>query len=91
MSLYPGFFKEVLFRGFLISGLKGFGLSDDRCNIFQAIILGVGHVMSWGMPSWIFLLAMTWQAMLGYVLGKLHFKTNSLLSCILFHGFLNAI
>lgn len=32
-SLYPGVFEEVLYRGLLISGLKGFGLKDEHTNI----------------------------------------------------------
>jgi hypothetical protein len=37
-SLHPGVFEEVLYRGLLISGLKGFGLKDEHTNIIQAII-----------------------------------------------------
>ncbi|MDF2880491.1 MAG: hypothetical protein K0R54_1048 [Clostridiaceae bacterium] len=90
-SLYPGFFEEVLFRGFLISGLRGFGFSDDKCNIIQSIIFGIGHVMSWGTATWVFMLSTASQVMLGYVLGKMYFKTKSLLPCILFHGLIDAM
>lgn len=90
-SAYPGIFEEVLYRGFFISGLKGFGFSDDTCNIVQAIIFGISHVMSWGTTSWIFLLSTAAQAMLGYVLGKIYFKTKSLVPCILFHGLLDVV
>lgn len=90
-SAYPGFFEEVLYRGFLISGLKGLGLSNNKCNIVQAIIFGISHVMSWGIPSWIFLLSTASQAMVGYLLGKIYFKTESLMPCILFHGLLDSM
>lgn len=89
-SAYPGFFEEVLYRGFLVSGLKGLGLADEKCNIIQAIIFGISHVMSFGIASWMFLLSTSTQAMLGYVLGKIYFKTKSLVPCILLHGLLNA-
>lgn len=85
------FFEEVLFRGFLISGLKGLGLSDNTCNAVQAILFGISHAMSWGAPSLVFLLSLAAQAMMGYVFGKLYYKTKSLLPCILFHALLDSI
>jgi membrane protease YdiL (CAAX protease family) len=90
-SIYPGIFEEVLYRGFFISALKGFGLSNQKCNIIQAVLFGIGHVMSWGTASWVFLLSTAGQAMMGYVLGKVYFKTKSLLPCILLHGLLDAM
>ncbi|AKA70405.1 CPBP family intramembrane glutamic endopeptidase [Clostridium scatologenes] len=91
-SVYPAFYEELLFRGLLISGLKGFELSNNTCNIMQAIIFGTTHIMSWGEPSCLeHLLALSIQIMIGYLLGKLYFKTNSLLPCILFHGLNNTI
>lgn len=91
-SVYPAFYEEILFRGLLISGLKGFELSNNTCNIIQAIIFGIAHIMSWGEPSWwVHLLALSIQIMIGYLLEKLYFKTNSLLPCILFHGLNNTI
>ena len=85
------FFEEVLYRGFLISGLKGFGLSDNVCNAVQAIFFGISHAMSWGTPSLVFLLSLAAQAMMGYALGKLYYKTKSLLPCILFHALLDSL
>lgn len=38
-SLYPAFYEEILFRGLLISALRGFDLSNNKCNIIQAVIL----------------------------------------------------
>lgn len=89
-SAYPGFYEEVLYRGFLISGLKGLGLTDEKCNVIQAIIFGISHamnpIMSSGTFTWVFLLATAVQAMVGYMFGKLYFKTKSLSPCILLHG-----
>lgn len=90
-SIHPGIYEEILFRGFLISGLKGIGLSDEKSNVVQAIIFGASHVMSFGTASWIFLLATAAQAMIGYVLGKLYFKTKSLSPCILLHGLFDVV
>lgn len=90
-SLYPGLIEEVIYRGFLISGLKGMGLNDWKCNIIQAILFGIMHVFSYGNPSWMFLLTTATQVLLGYVLGKVYLKTKSLSPCILLHGLINAI
>lgn len=90
-SIHPGIYEEILYRGFLICGLKGIGLSDEKCNVIQAIIFGASHVMSFGTASWMFLLATAAQAMIGYVLGKLYFKTKSLSPCILLHGLFNVV
>lgn len=88
---YPGFYEEVLYRGLLISALKGLGLDDDKTNILQAILFGIHHIMSWGIASWFFLLSIAAQALLGYVLGKIYFKTKSLMPCILLHGLLDSV
>lgn len=88
-SIYPGIFEEVLNRGLLISGLKGYGISDEKCNIIQAVLFGIGHVGSWGTASLIFLLSTAAQAMAGYILGKVYFKTKSLVPCIILHGLLD--
>lgn len=90
-AAYPGIFEEVLYRGFLISGLKGIGLSDEKCNVIQSIIFGIAHVMSWGAAPKAFILYTTAQAMAGYLLGKVYFKTKSLTPCILLHGLMNVI
>jgi hypothetical protein len=89
-SIYPGIFEEVT-MALLISGLKGFGFSDNKCNILYAIIFGIGHVGSWGTASWIRLLSTACQAMWGYLDVKLYFKTKSLVPCIILHGLTDAI
>jgi membrane protease YdiL (CAAX protease family) len=85
-SLHPGVFEEVLYRGLLISGLEGFGLKDEHTNIIQAIIFGITHVISFGNVPSIFILHTASQIILGYVIGKVYFKTKSLTPCILLHG-----
>jgi membrane protease YdiL (CAAX protease family) len=85
-SLYPGVFEEVLYRGLLISGLKGFGFKDEHTNIIQAIIFGITHVISLGNVPFVFILHTASQVIAGYVLGKVYFRTKSLTPCILLHG-----
>ena len=89
-SIYPGIYEELLFRGLMVSGLKGFGYSDDKCNVIQAVIFGLFHTGSFGVYSWISLLSTAYQAMMGYVFGKVYFKTKSLTPCILLHGLVDA-
>lgn len=86
---YPGIFEETLYRGFLISGLKGLRLNENKCNVIQAVIFGASHVNSWGTGSSIFLLHTAVQAIIGYMFGKLYFKTKSLTPCIILHGLFN--
>lgn len=89
--LYPGLLEEVLYRGFLISGLKGLGITDWKCNIVQAIVFGIIHFLASGNYAWRVLLSTAAQTLMGYVLGTLYFKTKSLTPCILLHGLINAI
>ena len=74
--LYPGLLEEVLYRGFLISGLKGLGIDDWKCNIVQAVIFGIIHVFSGGNYAWKVLLSTASQTLSGYVLGKIYLKTK---------------
>lgn len=89
--LYPGLLEEVLYRGFLISGLKGLGIDNWKCNMIQAILFGITHVFACGNYAWRFLLTTAYQILMGYVFGKIYFKTKSLTPCILLHGLLDAI
>lgn len=84
--LYPGIFEELLYRGLLISGLKSFGLSDEKTNILQAVLFGLSHFISFGNASLLWLLHTAYQIAAGYVIGKVYFKTKSLTPCILLHA-----
>ena len=88
---YPGFLEEVIYRGFLITGLKGIGCNEWKCNVIQSLLFGILHVFAWGSSSWLFLLSTAYQCLLGFALGKIYFKTKSLTPCIFLHGLLDAI
>lgn len=91
-TIYPGIFEEVLCRGFLISGLTGFGVSDNKSNVIQSVVFGVLHmILGGGMFSWVGILPYAAQTLMGYVLGRLYFKTKSLTPCILLHGLMNIV
>lgn len=83
---YPAFSEEMLYRGFLISGLKSFGLSDLKCNIIQSVFFGVMHIFGFGVFTINMLLTTCMQMVIGYVLGKLYFKTKSLVPSIILHA-----
>lgn len=86
---YPGIFEETLYRGFLVSGLRGLGLNENKSNVIQAVIFGASHLNSWGTGFSVFLLHTAFQAIIGYMFGKLYFKTKSLTPCIILHGLFN--
>lgn len=86
-----------MFRGFLISGLLSFNMEKWKANIIQSVIFGLGHcfVVSKGLGFHISALAAilhtSQQMMIGYVLGKIYLKTNSLLPGIILHGLLDGV
>lgn len=86
---YPGIFEETLYRGFLVSGLRGLGINENKSNVIQAVIFGASHLNSWGTGFSVFLLHTAFQAIIGYMFGKLYFKTKSLTPCIILHGLFN--
>ncbi|MTI49912.1 MAG: CPBP family intramembrane metalloprotease [Firmicutes bacterium] len=44
---YPSIVEEVVFRGLLISGLIGYGVSHKKSNIIQSIIFGLIHILNY--------------------------------------------
>jgi hypothetical protein len=72
--------EEILFRGFMYPAFKK-KISKDDAMITSAIIWTIGHETV-GFLSGIFL---------GIVLVKLYERTNSLIPCFIFHGWINGI
>lgn len=91
--LFTGFAEEILFRGFMFSGLKGFKLSDTAANLIQAIVFGLFHLsQTMHMGTGIYAIFSTFAFMLmGYLFGKLYIETKSLPLCILLHTLIDAI
>jgi membrane protease YdiL (CAAX protease family) len=84
---YPALCEEVLWRGILISALRGMRIKNEYCNIIQAVLFGLAHIFMIGTNiSWIFVLHTAVQMIWGYVYGKLYFKTKSLIPGIIFHA-----
>ena len=85
MFIQPALYEEVIYRGFLISALKGFGLDDFNINVVQAIIFGLLHFSIHIQYGWIGVLGTSSQILLGFILGKIYIKSKSLMPCIILH------
>ncbi|QAA32578.1 CPBP family intramembrane glutamic endopeptidase [Clostridium manihotivorum] len=87
---YPALCEEVLWRGILISALRGMRIKNEYCNIIQAVLFGLAHTFMIGTNiSFIFVLHTAVQMIWGYVFGKLYFKTKSLVPGMIFHALFN--
>lgn len=91
ISIYPSFYEEFLYRGLLISWLKQYKLKTWQINIIQSIVFGISHFTLYIDLGWKGFLATGPQALLGYLLGSLYFKTKSLTPGILLHTLLNGM
>lgn len=89
--IYPAYYEELLFRGLLLSGLFGLGLNNMHSNIIQSILFGILHFTLYNKIGPVGVFETSIQIMLGYLLGKLYLKTNSLTPSIIFHVLLNMI
>lgn len=87
----PALIEEILFRGLLISGLKGFSINDESVNIIQSIIFAITHFFMYISMGWIGMLGMSNQALIGFLLGKIYLKTGSITICALCHVLINTL
>ncbi|TCO70678.1 CAAX prenyl protease-like protein [Marinisporobacter balticus] len=88
---YPSIVEEVIFRGYLLSGLLAFGVREDKSNIIQAIVFGVIHVLGFKEISIISFLVISFQVFLGYLFGKIYLSTKSLTPCIILHALIDTL
>lgn len=89
--IYPAFNEEVIFRGLLITGLKGYRLEYWKINILQSIIFGLLHFGVYKGLGFIAIILMGSQIITGYILGIIYYKTKSLTPCILFHALIDIV
>ena len=90
--LLIGFVEEVLFRGFLFKALlKKDG--EKAAIIVSAVTFGIGHIVNLlnGKALGETLFQIVFAVALGFVLVILFHRTGSLIPCILFHSFNNAL
>ncbi|WP_446899646.1 lysostaphin resistance A-like protein [Clostridium sp. LBM24168] len=93
-AIYPAFYEELVFRGILISGLLALKIEDWKINILQALIFGITHILANKQVQFDYTISASLcsiQFLMGYILGKIYFKTKSLFPCIIFHTILDTI
>jgi membrane protease YdiL (CAAX protease family) len=87
--IQPAFVEEYIYRGLLISGLLGLGLCPSKTNILQSFIFGIIHINQYPQFGILCFIPTIAQMLLGFIMGKIYFKTNSLTPCIIFHWLWN--
>lgn len=88
---YPSIVEEVIFRGFLLSGLLAIGIREPKANIIQALVFGLIHALPPNELTIISLLSTSMQMYIGYLIGKVYLSTKSLTPCIILHGLIDTI
>lgn len=88
---YPSIVEELIFRGFLLTGLIYVGMKSDKANILQAILFGMIHISNYNSYSFVNILACSVQICMGYILGKIYLETKSLTPCIFLHALLDTL
>lgn len=89
--LLVGFLEELIFRGLLF---KGMAKNNVRTAIIvSALTFGIGHIVNLlnGKALGETLFQIVFAVALGFVLVILFYRTGSLIPCILFHSFNNAL
>lgn len=76
----PPLVEETAFRGLILNYLKKAGAGFFAANLFQAVLFGIFHMN---------LVQGIYAALLGFLLGYLAYRYESLLIPILLHGLFN--
>jgi hypothetical protein len=84
--IQPAFVEEYIFRGLLISGLLSFGLDSFKTNMLQSLLFGIVHINQYPQLGILCFIPTIAQVLVGFILGKIYLKTNSLTPCIIFHA-----
>lgn len=80
VAVMPGICEEIMFRGNILKGYKSLG--ENKAILYTAILFGLFHFNFQNLFGPIFL---------GFILGILNKKTNSIYSSIVGHSFNNAL
>lgn len=88
---YPSIVEEVIFRGFLLSGLLSIGIRETKANIIQAVVFGLIHTLPPNELTLISILSTSMQMYMGYLIGRLYLSTKSLTPCILLHALIDTV
>jgi len=92
LMLIPGIWEEVAFRGVLIQlNLRKYSLKTTL--ILTSILFGVAHFLNLirGQSLSTTILQVIFATLLGFLLGYMYLKTNSLLPSIITHYLINTV
>lgn len=92
MMILVGFLEEVIFRGFLFKGIAKQNLT--RAVIVSAVTFGVGHIVNLIFNRYDIFGSVTqiiYAVAVGFMLVFIFMRTGSIIACIAFHGFNNAM
>lgn len=87
---FVAFLEELIFRGLLFQGIRRSGLT--AAILVSSLTFGAGHIvnLAFGAPLVDTLLQLVYAAAIGFCYTAVFYTTESILSCILSHAFVNA-
>ncbi|MCT4595131.1 MAG: CPBP family intramembrane metalloprotease [Anaeromicrobium sp.] len=88
--LYPSIVEEVIFRGYLLTGLISIGFKEDVSNVIQSLIFGFIHIIGKGELSVYIAMSCFVQVYIGFIFGRIYLNTKSLTPSLLLHALFDA-
>lgn len=91
MMICVGFLEEVIFRGFLFRGIAKQNIT--RAVVISSVTFGIGHFVNLlnGYNLLENILQVIYAVAVGFMLVFIFLRTNSIIPCIVFHGFNNSM
>lgn len=91
MMICVGFLEEIIFRGFLFRGIAKSNLK--RAVVISSVTFGIGHIVNImnGYDAISNTIQIIFAVGVGFLLVFTFLRTSSIIPCILFHAFNNAI
>lgn len=92
MMILVGFLEEVIFRGLLFKGIAKQNIT--RAAVVSAVTFGAGHIVNLIFNHYDIFDSITqiiYAVAVGFMLVFIFMRTESIIACIVFHGFNNAM
>lgn len=91
MMIGVGFLEEVIFRGFLFRGIAKQNIT--LAVVISSVTFGIGHFVNLlnGHDLLENILQVIYAVAVGFMLVFIFLRTNSIIPCIVFHGFNNSM
>jgi len=91
--LCVGFLEEIIFRGLLFNAMRG--ENPRLAVVISSLTFGIGHIINLvngsGADFFANLLQVIYATAAGFMFVMIYIKTESLVTCIAFHGCFNAL